>query len=260
MVFAVVWAELRRIVQLARSYWLEYIADFLLFTLGFLLLLVAFGAASDNYGSDGYMRSLIGYVTWIICATVIEAIAGVVTNESRTGTLEHLFSAGLWPSVVLASRTVGFIIDYGARGLLLGVVVAAILGIPCPIPLLAVPVFALTTLGACGLGFALAGLTLMYRPIGRLVNPLWQMLVFFTGALAPLTRPGLVLISKALPLTWGISALREIIVEGTVATTLWQGGELIGLVVNTIVYMILGIVLFTWGHRKARALGTLGHY
>jgi ABC-2 type transport system permease protein len=115
-------------------------------------------------------------------------------------------------------------------------------------------------LGACGLGFALAGLTLMYRPIGRLVNPLWQMLVFFTGALAPLTRPGLVLISKALPLTWGISALREIIVEGTVATTLWQGGELIGLVVNTIVYMILGIVLFTWGHRKARALGTLGHY
>jgi ABC-type polysaccharide/polyol phosphate export permease len=154
----------------------------------------------------------------------------------------------------------GFLLDYGIRGLLLGIVVAVILGILRSIPLLAVLVFALTAIGACGLGFALAGLTLVYRPIGGLVNPLWQMLVFFTGALAPLTRPSLVLVSKALPLTWGITALRAIMLEGTTAVVLWQRGELIGLIVNTTFYILLGATLFTWGQRKARVLGTLGHY
>jgi ABC-2 type transport system permease protein len=260
MLFTVVRAEVRRTFQLARSYWLEYVADFVLFALGFLLLLVAFRAASDSYGADGYLSSLIGYVTWIICATAIEAIARVVSEESRTGTLEQLFSAGLRPGIVLASRTVGFLLDYGARGLLLGIVIAAILGILRSIPLLVVPVLALTAVGACGLGFALAGLTLVHRPIGGLVNPLWQMLVFFTGALAPLTWPGLVLVSRALPLTWGITALRAIVLEGATAAVLWQRGELTGLVLNTAFYAILGAALFTWGQRKARVLGTLGHY
>jgi ABC-2 type transport system permease protein len=260
MLFAAVWAEVRRTVQLARSYWLEYVANLALFTLGFLLLLVAFCAASESYGPDGYTSSLVGYVIWIICATVIEAIAGVVSEESRTGTLEQLFSAGLRPGIVLASRAVGFLLDYGARGLLMGAVVAAILGILRPIPLLAVPVFALTAVGACGLGFALAGLTLVHRPIGGLVNPLWQMLVFFTGALAPLTRPGLVLVSRALPLTWGITALRAIVLEGATAAVLWQRGELTGLLLNTAFYTVLGAALFAWGQKRARILGTLGHH
>jgi ABC-type polysaccharide/polyol phosphate export permease len=260
MLLAVVWAELRRTLQLARSYWLEYIANFVLFTFGFLLLLVAFHVASDSYGPDGYMSSLIGYVTWIICATIIEAIAEVVSNESRTGTLEQLFSAGLRPVAVLASRTVGFLLDYGIRGLLLGTVAAAILGILRPIPPFAAVVFVLTAIGACGLGFALAGLALTYRPIGGLVNPLWQMLVFFTGALAPLTLPGLVLVSKALPLTWGIATLRAIILEDATTAVLWQRGELIGLILNTAFYIVLGAALFAWGQRKARVLGTLGHY
>jgi ABC-2 type transport system permease protein len=260
MLFTIVWAELHRAIQVARSYWLEYIADFILYTLGFLLLLVAFHAASDSYGPDEYMSSLIGYVTWNICASVIMAVARVVSEESRTGTLEQLFSAGLRPELILASRTVGFLLNYSIRGLLLGVVVAAILGILRSIPFLAVPVFALTALGACGLGFALAGLTLMYRPVNKLITPLWQMLVFFTGALAPLNQPGLVLLSKTLPLTWGITALREIIIKGMNIVVLWQRGGLIGLIMNTTVYLILGITLFTWGQRRARVLGTLGHY
>jgi hypothetical protein len=84
--------------------------------------------------------------------------------------------------------------------------------------------------------------------------------VFFTGALTPLTQPTLALIAKALPLTWGIAALRAIILEGAPFIVLWQRGDLIGLTLNTTCYAILGAVLFTWGQRKARALGTLGHY
>jgi hypothetical protein len=39
------------------------------------------------------------------------------------------------------------------------------------------------------LGFALAGLVLVYKRIGGALQLLWQMLVFFTGALAPIEHP-----------------------------------------------------------------------
>jgi hypothetical protein len=86
------------------------------------------------------------------------------------------------------------------------------------------------------------------------------MLVFFTGALAPIQNTYLDAFSKLLPLTWGIAGLRAIMIDGASMTTLWQNGLLIALLINTAFYVTLGIVLFTWGQRRARELGVLAHY
>ena len=62
-------AEFWRTARLARSYWLEYVADLLLYTLGFLLLITVFRAASASFGPVGYQSTLIGYTTWKVCAS-----------------------------------------------------------------------------------------------------------------------------------------------------------------------------------------------
>jgi len=129
-----------------------------------------------------------------------------------------------------------------------------------PVSPVAAALFGLTLLGACGLGFALAGLTLVYKRIGGGLHLLWQMLVFFTGALAPITHPMLGGFAKLLPLTWGISALRANILDGAGSAELWQSGLWQGLLINTLIYLILGVVLFTWGERSARQQGALAHY
>jgi ABC-type polysaccharide/polyol phosphate export permease len=121
-------------------------------------------------------------------------------------------------------------------------------------------VFLLTLAGAAGLGFALAGAVLAYKRVGGVLQMVWQMLVFFTGALAPISHPLVGPLSQLLPLTWGITSLRAILVEGSAFTRLWQSGLLIGLLTNTAVYILLGIVLFHQGQRKARQLGVLAHY
>jgi ABC-2 type transport system permease protein len=256
----ILWAEVRRTLRVARSYWLEYVADFALYVTGFLLLLMVLSAASDRFGVEEQASSLIGYVTWIICATVMEAVVGTVAAEARTGTLEQVFLSASRPGTVLLARTAGFFVDYGLRGLLMGFVIAAVLGILRPIPLLAVPLFVLTAAGACGLGFGLAGLTLVYNRVEGLANPLWQALVFFSGALAPPIRPVLVLVSRVLPIGWGIAALRAVVLDGASVTTLWQRGLLPGLLLNTMIYVTLGALAFAWGQKKARAQGTLAHY
>jgi ABC-2 type transport system permease protein len=206
------------------------------------------------------LSTLIGYTTWKICASVLVDIARIATEEAHTGTLEQLFLSGLRPGLVFLARSLGILINHGIRGLVLAFILAVILGVLQPVPPLAVTVFALTLAGACGLGFALAGLALVYKRIGGALQLLWQMLVFFTGALAPIHNAYLGALSKTLPLTWGIASLRAILMDGATITVLWQNGLLAGLLINTAFYITLGIVFFTWGQRRARELGVLAHY
>ena len=206
------------------------------------------------------LSTLIGYTTWKICASVLEDIARVASDEARTGTLEQLFLAGWPPGLVFTGRSLGYVISHTLRGLILAFILAGLLGLLQPISPVAAILFVLTLLGACGLGFALAGLTLVYKRIGGGLHLLWQMLVFFTGALAPITHPLLAGFAKLLPLTWGISALRANILDTAGSAELWQGGFWQGLLINTLIYLTLGVVLFTWGEQRARQQGVLAHY
>ncbi len=260
MTVAILGAEFRRTLRLANSYWLEYAADLLLYVLGFLLLSAVFRAASPEYGQVGVMSTLIGYTTWKICASVLQDIARIASDEARTGTLEQLFLSSLAPGLVFASRSLGIIVNHTIRGLIMAFLLAALLGLFQSVSILTAALFVLTLLGACGLGFALAGLTLVYKRIGGGLHLLWQMLVFFTGALAPITNPLLDGFAKLLPLTWGIRALRANILDGATLSEHWQNGIWLGLLVNTGIYLILGVILFTWGQNRARQQGVLAHY
>ncbi len=253
-------AEFQRTMRLARSYWLEYAADLVLYVFGFLLLITVFRAASPSYGSQGYLSTLIGYTTWKICASILTDIARIASDEARTGTLEQLFISGVHPGMVFLARSLGIVLNHGVRGILIALILAALLGLLQPVPQLALLVFSLTLLGAGGLGFALAGLALVYKRIGGGLHLLWQMLVFFSGALVPIYHPILSNFSRLLPLTDGITALRLVILDGLNAPELWQNGALGGLLINTIFYVVVGAVCFTWGQRRVRKLGALAHY
>lgn len=256
----VLWGEFRRTFHWARSYWVEYLSNFVLYSLGFLLLVAAFRSATGEFGQNGILRTLLGYITWYMCANVMASIAHVAEDESRTGTLEQLFLTGLSPLVVFLVRSFGRILMEITQGLPLALLLAILLGVLRPIPLLAILVFTLTLLGACGLGFALAGIAMVIKRADSLITTIWQMLVFFSGALAPMHPPALALVARILPLGLGIENLRMVYLEGASLSTLWQNGLLPGLLVNTLTYILIGLALFTWGERRARRNGTLAHY
>jgi ABC-2 type transport system permease protein len=260
MTAALLGAEFRRTLHLARTYWLEYIADFVLYFAGFLLLIVVFNAASPNFGSQGILSSLIGYITWKVCASSFQNVANIADEEARTGTLEQIFLSGSSALQVFLARSLGIFLNQALRGLLLGLILGAVLGALTAPTFLALAIFLLTFLGALGLGLGMAGLILVYKRMGGFLTLIWQMLVFFSGALAPLPGALLGWLSSLLPLSWGIAALRASMVNGEAASDLWRSGLLPGLLLNTAAYLTLGVFLFIWGERRARRLGVLGHY
>lgn len=260
MIAGAIGAEFCRTLRIARSYWLEYVSDWFLYVLGFLLLITVFKAASPSYGQEGILSTLIGYTIWKISASVLVEIARIASGEARTGTLEQLFLFNLPVGSMFLLRSLGIAVNYALRGLILALTLGLILGILPPIPITAWLVFLLTLAGAGGLGFALAGLGLVYKRIGGMLQLLWQLLVFFTGALAPIQNSLFGIAAKALPLTWGIICLRSILVDGQTVSFLWQNGSLAGLLINSAFYLGVGMLLFDWGQRQARHLGVLGHY
>jgi ABC-2 type transport system permease protein len=152
-------------------------------------------------------------------------------------------------------------LNEGIRGLILGAVLALIGGVFQLPSILGIVIFLLTFIGSAGLGFALAGMALVNKRVGGVTNLLWQMLVFFTGALAPLSfTPALGAISKFLPLSWGISGLRAVFLKGATFSVLRQNGLFLGLLANTAAYVLLGAVFFYYGNRKAKEAGSLAHY
>lgn len=157
-------------------------------------------------------------------------------------------------------RSLGIFLNQSLRGLLLGLVLGALLGVLAAPTFLSLMIFLLTFLGALGLGLGIAGLVLVFKRLGGFLTLVWQMLVFFSGALVPLPGSLLGSLSRLLPLSWGISALRAALVNGATVLDLWQNGLLPGLIINTLVYFVLGVFLFTWGERRARQLGVLSHY
>ena len=254
-------AEVRRSLFLARSYWIDYIADLILYTLGFLLLMAVYSvAAGDAFEKRLILNTLIGYITWKVAASTMFAIAQTAVEENKTGTLEQLLITGQNPGFLILRRGLTEFLDYGIRGLILGGVLAAILGLFQPIRFSVLVFFFLSVMGAFGLGFILSGLVLVFKRISGVLNLTWQMLVFFTGALAPIPESVLGAFSKLLPLTWGINAMRASLVDSASLDVLWADGTIPGLLINTGAYILIGAVVFRWGYNRARSLGTLGQY
>lgn len=253
-------AELYRMLRLTRSYWLEYAADFILYFAGFLLLMAVFSASAETFSSQGVLSSLIGYVVWKICASTFLSVARIADEEARTGTLEQMFLTSQSPFHLFLARSFSIFINQALRGMLLGLVLGAALGVLVAPTWLSILIFILTFVSALGLGLAMAGLVLINKRVGGFLTLIWQMLVFFSGALAPMPDGPLTWISRLLPLSWGVSALRSALITGSSITDLWQTGLLPGLLLNTLVYIAVGTALFVWGERQARFLGVLGHY
>ncbi len=62
------------------------------------------------------------------------------------------------------------------------------------------------------------------------------------------------------PVIWGISLMRAVLAGDTTLLSLWSSGELVGLLLHSATYLVVGLVVFAWGYRTARGKGTLAHY
>ena len=141
-------------------------------------------------------------------------------------------------------------------------VLLALFVAPLPAGPTLVVLFLISLVGAYGLGFLFAGVALVFKRTEALVGLVFSLMIFLTGALVGLESLGWIyqVFRFALPLTWGISLMRETLTEGESIMSLVRNGRLIGLSLHSVAYLAIGLTVFAIGFWSARTKGTLAHY
>ena len=233
-----------------------------LLTLVFVFVFISYFAGGGELDSERLPGSLLGFLLWFYAAFAISGMSGGITGEASIGTLEQLYMSPMPTWLVFVGRVIATFVKGTAMVVLLGVVLAMILPVTLPLEVAALPPFALTMVGLFGFGYAIGGLTLVFKQISSVSSLLTNVLLFLNGALLPVHHfpPWLETVAVFLPTTQGIIVLRKVVVDGMSLTAVWQDGSMVFLAVQSLLFLVVGWILFNVGERVAKQRGTLGQY
>jgi ABC-2 type transport system permease protein len=257
-------AETRRQFTLMRRYPLNTISMVIMLWMFFLGLVfgsraIAGAAGPANPTTMG--ASLVSYLIWVYALTAIMGISGDVAMESQTGTLEQVYLSPYGVPVVFITRQVAGLVLTTVQIVL--VAVLTVLATKAQVawkldqmlPILVIMMFSLY-----GVGLILGGLALIFKQIGNLLMILQFVLLFVAFAPTETLKGPARLFAAIFPLSQGTGLLRAIAKGEGTFLTLWRESQVQYLIACSIVYLVVGLVVYRWLDGQARRRGTIGQY
>ena len=262
-------AFLKRDFLEAKSYHFAFYFDFFATLLNCLVLYFLaklLGASASPhlapYGGDLFAFLILGEAIYRFLEAGMNVFSEAVSREMNRGTLESLFttqvsptaaviSSGLWPLLFAAVRLAVYLI-FGVFFFHLNLAKPNLLG--------SVAVLILTILIHVSLGVAAVGFLLVTKrgnALSAIVNYLTWV---FGGVYFPVTLfpESLRWISNFLPITYGLDALRKLIVEGVPLA--WVADDCRALLLFAGLLIPLSFAIFRIGLWRAHVKGDLAHY
>jgi ABC-2 type transport system permease protein len=213
-------------------------------------------------GTGDYMSFiLLGTVLTNFILTVFWGMGYALKQDMDAGVLESNWLTPVSRLLLLVGRTLTSLLTTAITSLVMLVIAAALFefnptGNTLAAFLTAIPML----LGLYGFGFAFAAVVLLLREANTLVDVSSFLVQGFSGTNFPVqSLPSwLIPIAMALPLTYGLDAVRGILLK--TRTILPLHVEIILLVVFMFVMLWFGAWVFYRVERHVRTLGTLGQH
>ncbi|MEW6307923.1 MAG: ABC transporter permease [Bacillota bacterium] len=239
-----------------------------LYLLPVLLLGSAFAVRGATPGFAAY-TGVQDYVPYLLTGSVLTSYLGTalwsigqsLRTEMLQGTLEQNWLTPTHRITMLLSRTaqsmtrttLALIIVWAVIWWLFGFKLTANYG-------LAFLIILLSFLALVGVGFMFAAFVLLYKEANAVTNMLQISLPLLIGAYYPVAvLPGwLQVVAKAIPLTYGVDALRHVLVGSN--TLLPLQTEVAILAAFAAFTAVAGWQCFKLVERRCRRLGNLGQY
>ena len=267
-VIHVLYAETLRELITIRRYFLEAISGlvmvYILF-MGFFFAGQGFTEqiTSQTNNSTDLAHRTVGFILWLFALNSVGHFSNAIRDESQIGVMEQIALSPSGLIVDMWGRAIGrTIIDCIMIGLVL-VTIIATTKISLSLPFFSVGfIFILTLLGLYGLGFFFGGLALIYKRLGSVTIVVRFSFLILTGAITPIENfpSWLQLISKTLPMTEGLKILRLLMIEKKPFSFILDSGDFLILIVNSTLYIAVGLISFMYLERIARHKGLLGVY
>jgi ABC-2 type transport system permease protein len=217
--------------------------------------------AIESQGGEYFGFVLIGIITFMFLGLAVNSLPGVIRGSVSSGTLEaYLTTPTRLPTVLAGAVSYDFLWSF-ARALIL-VTTGAVLGahIAWGKSLAAMGILGLIVLAYLPFGIFGAALMLWFRTTG----PLPKAVIGLSGFLGGVYYPTQVIpswlhsVSAALPLTYGLRALRRVLLEGAPLASV--AADLGILTAFVVVLCALSMLTFNLAVRDARRTGSLAQY
>lgn len=243
-----VWIEMKRYLPNTLSTIATFYAIFLMFFLGIQF----FGGPSSG---EGIQVLIVDTVLWFLALMAMQGIGWEITQEATRGTLEQLYMSPVAPWRILLARMVGTVLVN-----LIIIIVMLLLSMATARTLLHLdaltlaPLLLFTVVSMLGVGFGVAGLSLILKQISALLQ-IAQFLFLALVALPVSLSVGL----ELLPVVRGASMIRGATTQGLTLTD-FSVSDWALLVLNAAAYFALGIFAYGLAERRAMNQGLLGQY
>lgn len=223
---------------------------------------ISFFMGYGQFDTDTMASSLMGFIFWTYAIFAIGNMSYALREEQQQGTIEQM-SMGVTPfGALLFGRTLAsliwttLVVAVGGGAITLG------FGLDLGLNPNGIPVFLLSILGLYGLGYLVAGATLLFKNILSFTNLIQNILLFLNGAIVPITfyPVWMANATRVLPTTLGIETMRTVTLEGLALRDVWLDGRLQLLTLHSVAWFGIGLALFLWADRAARRRGLMGQF
>lgn len=219
-------------------------------------------AFSNITGSGDYITfMLIGTTMWMWVNTMLWSFGSSLRTEQVRGTLESNWLCPVPKISILLGYSI-FDIFFSSIYLIVSILEFKLVYNFKFVgnPLIALLVFIVSIPAIYGIGFIFASLVMWAKETNAMVFLVRGLMTIFCGITYPLaTLPNWMQnVSKFIPLTYSINALRAVITSGASIQNIKS--EIIILLISGVVLMTLGLLAFNYTQKKAKNLGSLGQY
>jgi len=249
--------EIRRMLVLQIRYPMDFVTGIALLTFLFYGLLVGAefitGADSFNENLDGI---IVGYSVWMVLYAGMNFIPSTIQGEAQRGTLEIVFLSYVSVSKIMLLRSIA---ESLVSILFTAIILLALLwiterhvsfSIEVVIPTIT------TVMAAIGVGFIIGGFALEFKQVGQVVVLAQYPLLFLM--MTPFEKMDSFIMkwSLFLPVVPSSITLRELMI----AEIPLMESHYIFAIANGVVYLLLGIWVFSIFSKRVRMKGMLAGY
>lgn len=239
--------------------WIRYPVDAVLglFVNVFFFGLMFYGGTlvAGQAITDTIEGLIVGYFLWSLSVGAYAGLTNAIRSEASWGTLERHYMTPFGFGVVIFTKAVAIVFRTFLTSSLVLVAMLLMTGTWLDLHLLSiVPIAMLAIASALGLGFAMGGLSVLYKRIGNVVNLL--QFAFIGLISAPVFD---LWWTKLLPLAQGSALLQRTMTDGV---RIWEFDPVaLAILLGTaVLHLGIGYVVFVLVTTRARRLGVLGDY
>ena len=242
------------------SYKYDTLAQMVQRSLSFLAIGLLLGGG--HFEAQQLVFILPGWMMTFYARIILFQVNDSISEEARTGTLEQMYMSPVSSAVLLLGRMLAILAVATVTVSLAAIGLALLLNIHLPLRWEVVPVAVLTLIGVFGFSFFLGGTALIYKSVHSIADLTQDLLLFVNGTfIAVSLLPGwLQTLGLALPTTYGIIVIRDMLLHGRSIADLIMNRSLLLLTAHSVAYFLGGWLFYKWCEHIARRQGSLGQY